>query len=148
MMNFTMIENDVMDKDISDGAYQSNYFGDKTTCFPSEEALSSRMKKSIITIQIYTDELVQVKLIKKKRRGSISNLYEILRKTVENKVEKLKERAKDNLSAKKGAPSSYDNKKPKSIFNDYHERNYNITNLEAMLLGRDGVTYEDCLINK
>jgi len=69
----------------------------------------------------------EASLITKKIRGSISNIYEILRKTEH---------------------STYGKKKSNSIFNDYEQRNYNFTNLETMLLGRVGVTFEDCLVTK
>lgn len=161
MMNFTIIENDIMDNDISDGAFRlysilkSYCFGDKTTCFPSEATLANRMKKSVRTIQRY------ISSHKKKRRGSISNIYEILRNTMENKVKDLKNKFQNNPTtkkndsaaeksdsvSKKGDYSTYGTKKPKGIFNDSEQRNYSFTNLEAMLLGRDGVTFEDSLVN-
>lgn len=157
MINFTIIENDIMCDKISDGAFRlysilkSYCFGNKTTCFPSEITLASKMRKSVRTIQRYIKELIKASLITKKRRGSISNIYEILRKTAENKIEAIKVNAaerKNNSAPNKTEHSTYGKKKSTSIFNDYEQRNYNFTNLEAMLLGRDGVTFEDCLVTK
>lgn len=57
MTSFTMVDNDILEAEISDGALRlyrvlSSYcFGDKSTCFPSQNTLAARLNKSIRTIQ-------------------------------------------------------------------------------------------------
>ena len=125
MVNFTMIENDIMDKHISDGAFRlysilkSYCFGNKTTCFPSQETLGKRMRKSVRTIQRYLNELIDASLIKKTRRGSISNEYELIRKSMENRVAKLKEACMNDSGEDKVAKTSQTSYTRKSSKNSF-----------------------------
>ncbi|AGK97833.1 helix-turn-helix domain-containing protein [Clostridium pasteurianum] len=137
--NFTLIDNDDIISNITDGAFRtytlikSMCYGDKNTCYPSQKYLAKKLNKNIRTIQRYLIELVQAKMIKIKRKGSISNVYTVMSKvtsTVGNAVKKAK-KAYDNHFKKK--KDSADIKKTK--FNDYEQRNYNYENLEQMLLG-------------
>lgn len=156
MVNFTMIENDIMDKHISDGAFRlysilkSYCFGDKATCFPSQETLGKRMRKSVRTIQRYLNELINASLIKKTRRGSISNEYEIVRKSMENRVIKLKEACMDNSNENKvvkTSRTSYPRKSSKNTFCDFPQRKYDFSKIEAAMFGnRKDISYEDCLL--
>lgn len=90
MNNFTMIPNGVIsDKNISHGAFRlycilnSYCYGSKDMCFPSQNTLAQRMNKCIRTIQRYLKELMENGIIKIKRRGSVSNLYQLLTKAAE-----------------------------------------------------------------
>ena len=90
MTDFTMIPNEIIsNKNISQGAFKlycilNNYcYGNKDTCFPSQRTLADQMKKCMRTIQRYIKELIENGIIIIKRRGSISNLYQILTKTAE-----------------------------------------------------------------
>lgn len=155
MMNFTMIGNDIMCTNISNGAFRlyvilkSYCYGKKTTCFPSQITLGERMRKSVKTIQRYLNELIAAKLVKKQRRGSISNQYEILRKSMENTVSELKEKSGDSPAQKERPNISYPQKKSKNSFGDYPQRSYNFENLEAILSGkRSDLTYADCVLNE
>lgn len=139
MTNYTILRNDdIISNNISDGTFRlycllnSMCYGDKNACFPSQKYLAEKLNRSIRTIQRYLKELVQAKMIKIKRRGSISNIYTVVNKvtsTVENAVKKAK-RAYNNYFKKKDK-GDY----KKTNFNDYEQRNYNYSNLEQMLLG-------------
>lgn len=156
MVNFTMIENDIMDKNISDGAFRlysilkSYCFGNKTTCFPSQETLGKRMRKSVRTIQRYLNELIDASLIKKTRRGSISNEYEVIRKSMENRIAKLKEACVNDSTEYRGietSQTSYPGKSAKNSFSDFPQRKYDFSNIEAAILGgRKDIRYEDCVL--
>lgn len=84
MTNFTMIENEIFNYDISGQAFRfycllkSYYLNGKTLCYPSQKTLAERLNKSVRTIQRNLSELVKAGLIKVKRRGSISNIYELV----------------------------------------------------------------------
>ncbi|MGL5478733.1 MAG: helix-turn-helix domain-containing protein [Clostridium sp.] len=101
MKDYTIISNRIItETKISDGAYRlyslltSMCYGKKDNCYPSQEYLAKALNKSVRTIQRYLTELEECNLIKKQRRGSISNLYTILKKQFENIVEKTKEKIK------------------------------------------------------
>ncbi|AGK97612.1 helix-turn-helix domain-containing protein [Clostridium pasteurianum] len=139
MTNFTLIDNDDIISNITDGAFRtytlikSMCYGQKIECYPSQKYLAEKLNRSIRTIQRYIIELVKAKMIKIKRRGSISNVYTVMSKvtsTVKEAVNKAK-KAYDNHFKKK--KDYADIKKTK--FNDYEQRNYNYENLEQMLLG-------------
>lgn len=145
MENFTMVDNDILEANISDGAVRlymilaSYCFGDKTTCFPSQNTLAAKLSKSVRTVQRYLGELISKGLIMKRRRGSTSNEYQLVKKAVKNASSKVKEFFKGKSEAK---PCS----KAKS-FSAYPQRNYDFDKLENMLLGRDkSLSYEDCLV--
>lgn len=140
MTNYTILQNkDITCNNISDGAFRlyiflnSMCYGDKNSCFPGQSYLAEKLNRSIRTIQRYLKELVQVKMIKIKRRGSISNVYTIINKvasTVEKAVKKAKNAYDNHFKKKK---DNDDIKKTK--FNDYEQRSYNYNNLEKILLG-------------
>jgi len=145
MNNYTIISNNLITSTISDGAFRllsyltSMCFGDKTECFPSQKYISENLHKSVRTIQRNIKELVIAGYIKKRRRGSISNIYTILTKLVSEKIDKAVERVK----------TSYNNYKKKvDHFNDFEQRKYNYDDLESKLLGwtkvpdRDGTLYD------
>lgn len=145
MENFTMVDNDILESNISDGAVRlymilSSYcFGDKATCFPSQNTLAAKLNKSVRTVQRYLGELISKGLIMKRRRGSTSNEYTLIKKIVKNASSKVKEFFKGKSETK---PCS----KAKS-FSAYPQRNYDFDKLENMLLGRDkSLSYEDCLV--
>lgn len=139
MTNYTILPNNDIMANICDGAFRtytlikSMCYGDKNTCFPSQKYLAEKLCKSVRTIQRHLIELVQAKMIKIKRRGSISNVYTIVNKvtsTVENAVKKAKKAYNNHFKKKKDS-----NDIKKTNFADYEQRSYNYNNLEQMLLG-------------
>jgi DNA-binding transcriptional MocR family regulator len=146
-MSFTPISNELLDMDMSDGAFrlycliQSYCFGDKEQCYPSQRVLASRLRKSVRTVQRYITELIELGLLVVKRRGSTSNLYQVLKKVVKSKAEAV---SKTVSKIKQKCESS--KKKSKSNFNNFNQRSYNMNKLENLLLQRDAnLSYEDCL---
>lgn len=137
MTNYTIIQNSDITSSLSDGAFrlycllQSYCFGEKDYCYPSQNTLALKLHKSIRTIQRYIQELIQAKLIKKRRRGSISNLYTIIGKKILQQVDKAVNKARNVYNSHK---NNY--KKDKiDAFNDYPQREYNWDELEKQLLG-------------
>lgn len=133
MKNETMIQNEVIvNTNISDGAYrlyvllQSMCYGNKVNCYPSQKYLAEKLNKSIRTIQRYMDELVNNNLIKKKRRGSISNLITVIAKVIKEKEQVV-------TNGVKKAYSTY--KVKKRGFCDYKQRKYNFDKLEKAMRG-------------
>lgn len=135
MTNYTVISNDLITSNISDGAYRLyNYllsmcYGEKTECYPSQEYLSRKLNKSIRTIQRYLNELINANLISKKRRGSVSNVYTLISKKIAQKADKVVKKAKETYN------KVFNKNKKQSQFDNYEQRNYNMSNLEDMLLG-------------
>lgn len=88
MTNYTIIQNDTITSNLSNGAFrlycllQSMAYGDKDTCFPSQSYLGGKLNKSLRTIQRYLQELYDAKLIQKRRRGPKSNVYTIIGKKI------------------------------------------------------------------
>jgi DNA-binding transcriptional MocR family regulator len=136
MSNYTIISNDLITSNVSDGAYRLyNYllsmcYGEKTECYPSQEYLSKALRKSVRTIQRYIDELINAKLIAKKRRVSISNVYTLITKKVTQKADMMAKKVKETWSK-----AFNKNAKRQSNFDSYEQRNYNFNKLEDMLLG-------------
>lgn len=150
MMNFTPVSNDIINMNMSDGAFrlycliQSYCYGEKTECYPSQKTLAEKLRKSVRTIQRYITELIKFGLIKVKRRGSTSNLYEVLKK-VSLKASETFVKTADAIKKK---CTSY-KKQPNSNFNNFHQRNYDMDKLESLLLNKDSsISYEDCLISR
>lgn len=148
MTNYTIIQNDTITSNLSNGAFRlycllQSMCYNKDYCFPSQNYLSKKLNKSTKTIQRYLQELYDAKLVKKRRRGSISNVYIILGKKILQQVDKAVNKAKN-------AYKSYTSKRRKekvSSFNDYEQRQYNSDNLEAVLLGE--MKYDpDALLTK
>jgi hypothetical protein len=138
MTNYFILQNSDITSNISDGAFRvytllnSMCFGTKNSCFPGQAYLAEKLNRSVRTIQRYIIELVKAKMIKIKRRGSISNVYTIVNKvtsTVKEAVTKAKKAYDRNFKKK----DNHDIKKTK--FNDYEQRNYDFTTLERMALG-------------
>lgn len=137
MTNYTIINNtDITSSSISDGAFrlyillQSYCFGEKDTCFPSQNTLAAKLNKSVRTIQRYLKELIDAKLIQAKRRGSISNIYTIISKKMQQVGQKVVNKAKN-------AYKDYKNNKKDSTFSNYSQRQYTheqFQELEKILL--------------
>lgn len=145
MMGFTLIDNDTMLENISDGAFrlycllQSYCYGEKDICFPSQKTLGERLRRSVRTVQRYIKELVEAKLIEVIRRGSNNNYYKMMRKaaqkSIQNTISTIKAAAEKHKSSSKGN------------FNNYKQRNYDMNKLEKLLLNNDSsLCYEDCLL--
>jgi len=86
-MGYTRISNDIIEmSNISNGAFRLNIilqkmcFGEKNQCFPSQSYLAKALNKSVRTVQRYINELIKARVIVKKRRGSISNIYTVMDK--------------------------------------------------------------------
>jgi plasmid replication initiation protein len=91
------------------------------------------------TIQRNLSELVKVGLIKIKRRGSVSNIYELIgisnsSSSIDTSIKKTLEKSKPKDSNWK----NYSNKK-QDLFNNYEQRNYDFEKLENALLGNSPV---------
>ncbi|WP_032123032.1 helix-turn-helix domain-containing protein [Clostridium amazonitimonense] len=152
-MGYTNIDNNIMNYNISGGAFklyfllQSMCYSEKTQCFPSQKYLAERLNKSVRTIQRYLDELIKARLIEKKRRGSISNLYTVALKVISQKANEMVERVKkikDKNSKQNNSYNCSNNSKGYRSYNSYNKgtsnwnidsRNYDFQNLEDMLLG-------------
>ena len=140
-MDFTIIPNEVMNnKNLSHGAFKlysvlaSYCYGDKNTCYPSQATLAERMGVSVRTVRRYLQELIDAGLVQKKRRGSISNLYTLLKKiilTTANKAKEVVTIAKEVVTITK---ENISNKNKKKVNNN--TRNYNADYLKQLLLGR------------
>ncbi|WP_055666057.1 helix-turn-helix domain-containing protein [Desnuesiella massiliensis] len=145
-MSYTNIDNSIMSFNISDGAFklffllQSMCYNEKTECFPSQNYLAEKLNKSVRTIQRYIEELINAGLLKKQRRGSISNLYTVMLKVVTQKVNALVEKVKDmkdkNTKAQSHKGYGYNYPSKKSNWN-IEERSYDFGCLENMLLGQE-----------
>ncbi|CAM2830793.1 helix-turn-helix domain-containing protein [Hathewaya histolytica] len=142
MTNYTITSNlDITNLKLSDGAYRcynlllSMCYGDKNTCYPSIKYIANSLGKSCRTINRYLKELVKLGYISKRRRGSISNIYTLLQKKVNEVVQKVKDTVK-------GSKTGY--KAKKTSFTDYKQRDYDFNKLEELLLHGKG-NYQDCL---
>lgn len=148
MNNYTIISNGLITSTLSDGGFRllgyltSICFGDKTECWPSQKYIAEKLNKSVRTIQRNIKELIKAGYIKKRRRGSISNMYTILTKLISEKIKKVVDKVKTK--------NSYNNYKKNKIdhFNNFPHRKYDYGELESKLLGwtkvpdRDGSLYD------
>ena len=141
MTNYTIIDNNLITNlKLSNGAYRCHNFllsmcyGPKDSCYPSINYIANALGTCTRTINRYLKELVELGLILKRRRGSISNIYTLLQKKAGQAIEKVQEVIK---SAKKAYKSNYRPypKKKESVFNDFEQRTYDYDNLEEKLLG-------------
>ncbi|MBW9170746.1 helix-turn-helix domain-containing protein [Clostridium estertheticum] len=141
MTNYTVIDNTlIIDTDLPDSAYRlynlmlSMAYGEKDTCYPSIKYLAEKLNKSVKTIGRNLKILKEKGLIISKRRGSISNLYTLVKKTMQVKTDKLVNKLVNKLKSKFAKPKYV--KKPSS-FCDYEQREYDFDELEKKLLGWD-----------
>lgn len=164
MTNYTIIQNKTITSYLSDKAFrlytllESMSYGDRISCYPSQKYLSVALRCSVRTIQRALTELVNNKLITVRRRGSTSNLYTLVRKKINNAVDRLKtalkgkrgvgsDTLKDKDALKQGnskvhnmqKQKNYYNYKKSNTFNDYTQRQYDFDKLEQALLGTQGV---------
>lgn len=146
MTNYTIIDNNIIASNISNSALRvyllllSMCFN-KDYCFPSQSYIAQKLHISVRTVQRAIKELVQAKLIKVKRRGSVSNIYYMLNKVVSNGVNSLK---KTVNKAKNSIKNNIRDKTGK--FHNFKQRNYNFKNLEDMLLGNKKYNAEELLL--
>ncbi|AYD39827.1 helix-turn-helix domain-containing protein [Clostridium fermenticellae] len=138
MTNYTVIDNPTITSSISDNSFRiynfllSLCYGNKDCCYPSQQYIAGKLHKSVRTVQRGLNELVKAKFIKVRRRGSISNIYTMLKKEVSTKVEGVVNKVKKTIEKVKNYPV----KKP-SLFNNYPQRQYNFNELENQLLGNN-----------
>lgn len=136
MINYTIIDNSTITSSISDNAYRiynlllSMAYGTKISCYPSQATISEKLHKSVRTVARGVKELKDKGLISIRRRGSISNVYTMLKKAVSTTVNKVKS------TVNKVVKKSYPSKKKNNLFNNFKQREYNFSNLEDMLLGK------------
>lgn len=142
MDTFTIIDPSVAISTISDNANRvydylaSKCYGNKDNCFPAQATIALATHRSVRTVQRGLYELVRAGIIKITRRGSTSNLYTILNKIKlqANKIyNSTVKKVEDTIN--KFKYNSYSSKKI-SAFNNFTQRNYNFSNLEDMLLGK------------
>lgn len=153
MNNFVIVENDILALNLSGQAFKlyiilkSYCFSGKTSCFPSQETLSKRLNKSVRTVQRALKELSSAGLIKIKRRGSTSNVYELTMKSQSKDIKG--ENIHDKLNSIISLYGSKNNKNynhkskyrtnnyqsRKDYFNNFQQRKYDFDKLEKMLLG-------------
>ncbi|HIG0355879.1 TPA: helix-turn-helix domain-containing protein [Clostridium sporogenes] len=152
MTNYTITSNfDITNLKLSDGAYrcymllQHLAYGNKTEVYPSIRYIAISLGRSCRSINRYIKELVQLGYIAKRRRGSISNVYTLLKKKVQQSIDKIKQAknsCKEEKTAKKSNANSkknnYNNKPKKDKFNDFEQRNYDFGKLEDLLLSGQG----------
>ncbi|WP_035290960.1 helix-turn-helix domain-containing protein [Clostridium sp. KNHs214] len=173
MTNYTIIQNETITSYLSDKGFrlysllQSMCYAEKISCYPSQAYLACALRCSVRTIQRALTELRDNKLITVCRRGSTSNLYTLVRKKINNAVDRLKRAVKgkgevdsntlkDKDALKQGSNSkvhnmhnqkNYYNYKKSNTFNDYTQRQYDFNKLEQALLGTQGVTeFSDLLL--
>jgi len=89
MTNYTIIDNnEIGNSKMSDGVYRcynlllSMCYGTKDTYYPSIKYIVETLHKSTRTIDRYIKKLVELGLIVKRRRGSVSNIYTLLAEVV------------------------------------------------------------------
>jgi DNA-binding GntR family transcriptional regulator len=109
-------------------------YGPKDSCYPSINYIANALGTCTRTINRYLKELVELGLILKRRRGSISNIYTLLQKKAGQAIEKVQEIIKSAKKAYKSNYKPYPNKK-ESVFNNFEQRTYDYDNLEEKLLG-------------
>ncbi|MCR3761906.1 helix-turn-helix domain-containing protein [Clostridium felsineum] len=130
--NFTIIKNKDITSNLSNGAFrlyvllESYCYGNtKNTCYPSQITLGKQLSKSVRTIQRYLKELENKGYVAKRRRGSTSSVYTILKKVIQHKIEK-------SINSAKNAYKKY--KKKIDNFSNYEQREYDYKDLEKKLL--------------
>ncbi|EPY2275461.1 helix-turn-helix domain-containing protein [Clostridium sporogenes] len=152
MTNYTIIQNETITSYLSDKAFrlytllQSMCYGDKITCYPSQKYLATALRCSVRTIQRTLMELKKFNLISIKRRGSISNVYYLLQKKIQQTVQNIKDKMKSRENSSKeekttkrtNHKNNYNNKSKKDKFNDFEQRNYDFQKLEDLLLSGQG----------
>ncbi|HDK7179276.1 TPA: helix-turn-helix domain-containing protein [Clostridium botulinum] len=159
MTNYTITSNfDITNLKLSDGAYrcymllQHLAYGNKTEVYPSIRYIAVSLGRSCRSVNRYIKELVQLGYISKRRRGSISSVYTLLKKKVQQSIDRIKQAkngSKDNKTTKKANntkhKNNYNNYIKKDKFNDFDQRNYDFEKLEDLLLGKEG-SLSECLI--
>ncbi|MBY6873415.1 helix-turn-helix domain-containing protein [Clostridium botulinum] len=160
MNNYTISSNfDITNLKLSDGAYrcymllQHLAYANKTKVYPSIRYIAISLGRSCRSINRYIKELVQLGYIAKRRRGSISSVYTLLKKKVQQSIDRIKQ-AKNGSKEKKytkktkntsNKNNNYSASVKKDKFNDFDQRNYDFEKLEDLLLGKEG-NLSECLI--
>ncbi|MHB8034882.1 transcriptional regulator [Clostridium botulinum] len=165
MTNYTIIQNETITSYLSDKAFrlytllESMAYGSKIQVYPSQRFLACALRCSVRTIQRALTELKKFNLISIKRRGSISNVYYLLQKKVQQTIENIKDKAKSRENGSKekkyaketkntdNKNNNYSTSVKKDKFNDFEQRDYDFNKLENLLLNRNG-NLSDCLIKQ
>ncbi|BDB01709.1 helix-turn-helix domain-containing protein [Clostridium botulinum] len=161
MTNYTITSNfDITNLRLSDGAYrcymllQHLAYSSKTEVYPSIKYIAVSLGRSCRSINRYIKELVSLGYIAKRRRGSISNVYTLLKKKVQQSIDKIKQAkdgSKEDKTTKKtnniNHKNNYNNKFKIDKFNDFEQRNYDFEKLEDLLLNGQG-NLSNCQIQR
>ncbi|MDU1323467.1 MAG: helix-turn-helix domain-containing protein [Clostridium botulinum] len=164
MTNYTIIQNETITFYLSDKAFrlytllESMAYGSKIQVYPSQRFLACALRCSVRTIQRALIELKKANLISIRRRGSISNVYYLLQKKVQQTIQNIKDKAKSRENGSKedktikktnktNHKNNYNNKCKIDKFNDFQQRDYDFNKLENLLLNRNG-NLSDCLIKQ
>ncbi|PJI09951.1 MULTISPECIES: helix-turn-helix domain-containing protein [Clostridium] len=130
--NFTIIKNSDITSNLSNGAFRlyvllkSYCYAEKDNCYPSQKTLADKLNRSIRTIQRYLKELVTKNIIRIRHRGSISNVYTLLRKKIGNNIN-------NSVNKARNVYKSYKNTYKVDEFNNYNQRTYDYKDLEKKL---------------
>lgn len=144
--NYTIIQNSDIELDISHGAFRlycllQKLCYQKDYCFPSASYMAQKLHCSTRSIFRYLKELYAQNLVSRRRRGSTSNVYTLLKKKVNeiktnvaNTVNNIKKNSKKRTNTKSYYPSKQDNwgdygKNPNRRPNEYYSK------FENQLLG-------------
>ncbi|MHB7978965.1 hypothetical protein CF067_00725 [Clostridium sporogenes] len=136
MTNYTIIRNETITSYLSDKAFrlytllESMAYGSKIQVYPSQRFLACALRCSVRTIQRALIELKKANLISIRRRGSISNVYTLLEKKIQQTVQNIKDKMKSRENSFKGEKTTkktnhknnYNNKFKKDKFNDFEQR--------------------------
>ncbi|MBN3397095.1 transcriptional regulator [Clostridium botulinum] len=159
MTNYTITSNfDITNLRLSDGAYrcymllQSLCYGEKISCYPSISYIACALGRCERSVNRYIKELLSLGFIARRRRGSISSVYTLLKKKVQQFIDRIKQAktgSKEKESIKKTNKTNHKNNNyiKKDKFNDFEQRNYDFNKLEDLLLNKNG-NLSDCLIKQ
>lgn len=145
MINYTLIDNNLITNlKISDRTYGcynlllSLCYGNKTTCYPSVKYIACCLGRNCRTINRYIKELVKNNLISKRRRGSISNIYNLLQKKMQQEGQKVVNAVKRGYNAYTSHKTCQKSKKDTFMYGNGEFTLYNkpMEEIEKLLLGR------------
>lgn len=112
---------------------ESYCYGEKDTCFPSQETLAKDCNVSVRTIQRAIRLFKELGLIKVFKRSKKSNLYKILNKIKTSTFRKIREKSeeiKEKATKEKSKSNSSYEKKNNENNKPLNIKNYNLNNKE------------------
>ncbi|NFG98405.1 helix-turn-helix domain-containing protein [Clostridium sporogenes] len=162
MTNYTITSNfDITNLKLSDGAYrcymllQSLCYGEKISCYPSISYIACALGRCERSVNRYIKELLSLGFISRRRRGSISSVYTLLKKKVQQSIDRIKQAkngSKEDKTTKKtkntnNKNNNYSTSVKIDKFNDFEQRDYDCQKLEYLLLNKKG-NLSDCQIQR